>query len=166
TRGEEFVFILVILTLIFNRIKWLDLVIFIILFILDAYFQNFIKFESSIILVHFVPLLFFLSSKIKDNKKTAYIILLFLSVGFSSSALSKILSGWLNWNDIVIYSYVVEFNKGYNLPSILGNILIDLHLPFYFWKMCDYITVFFQFSFLLLFFNVRFYRYLLPLATI
>src|SRR5690606_22797086 len=64
TRGEVFVFILVILTLIFNRIKWLDLVIFIILFILDAYFQNFIKFESSIILVHFVPLLFFLSSKI------------------------------------------------------------------------------------------------------
>ena len=164
--GEKTVFILVILTLIFNRIKWLDLAVFVTLFMLDIYFQNFVKFESSVILVHFTPLLFFLAFQMKNNKKTAYVALLFLAVGFSTSALLKVLSGWLYWDDLVIYSYVVEFSKGYKLQSVLGDGLININLPFYFWKMCDYVTVLFQASFLLLFFEAKWYKFLLPLSTL
>lgn len=164
--GEKTVFILAILALVFNRIRGLDLSIFLVLFILDIYFQNFVKFESSIILVHFTPLLFFLSTVIKNNKKTAYVALLFLSVGFSTSALLKIFSGWLNWENLVLYSYVVEFNKGYKLPSLFGDYFIRMNFPFYFWKMCDYATVLFQSSFLLLFFDLKWYRLLLPLSVL
>lgn len=163
---ETTLYILAILALIFNKIKWMDLLIFILLFILDIYFQNFVKFESSIILVHFTPLLFFLSYQLKEKKKTAYVALLFLSVGFSSSGLLKILSGWLSLNDIVIYSYIVEFNNGYELPSLLGNSLINMELPFYFWKICDYMVVIFQMSYLLLFFNIKWFKFLLPLSAI
>lgn len=163
---EKLIFFIGILALVFNSYKWIDLIFFLCLFITDIYFHNFIKFESSIILVHFIPLFFFFVSYSKSKENTAYIGLLFLAVGYFSSSLLKVNSGWLNLNDVVIYSYILEFNKGYGFNTILGESLIDIGLPYFFWKTCDYIIVIFQASFLILFVNIQWYKVLLLLAAL
>ena len=152
-RVEVVLFLLAFAILFKPLIANLHLLFFFILLALDIYFQNFIKFESSLILTNFIPLFFyFLTSKKYsqyDNEIT-YGAILFIAVGFITSCFRKVNSGWLNYNDTVIYSYILQFNKGYCFNTLIGNKILN-SVNFRFWKILDYIVLLFEISFIVTF---------------
>lgn len=156
----EITLFLVAFVLLFKPLQpKFHLLFFILLFTLDIYFQNYIKYESSIILTNFTPLLFyfFVSEKFtKYHNEITYGAILFIAVGFLSSFYRKVDSGWLNWSDTVICNYILQFNNGAELKGVLSIYLLKINSHF-FWKFADYLTLLFQCSFVLLFFNKKYF---------
>lgn len=154
TQVTEAILMLLAFAILFKPLHpVLHLYFFVAHLLLDIYFLNHVKFESSNILTQFIPLFFFLLS----NKRFAnyasnitYSLMLFISVGFISSGISKVNSGWLNPNDLVIHSYVLQFNNGFGFDTLLGKPLLS-HVNLLFWKILDYATLILELSFGLVF---------------
>jgi hypothetical protein len=152
-KAEVVLFLLAFAILFKPLFANLHLLFFFILFVLDMYFQNFIKFESSLILTNFIPLLFYFLTNKKFShylNEITYGAILFISVGFITSCFRKVNSGWLNYNDTAIYSYILQFNKGYCFNTLIGNEILN-SVNFRFWKILDYIVLLFEISFIVTF---------------
>jgi hypothetical protein len=146
--------------------KTAHLIFWFILFSLDLYFQNIIKFESSIILTHFFPLFVFLilkyPTKTNEIKLSAVYV---ISIGYCTSFLQKVLSGWLLNDDLVIFGYIQEFSKGYGIKGLFSDLILQISNR-WFWKITDYIILLFQLSFLLNFITNKFVNHILFIASI
>lgn len=164
----EITLFLVAFVLLFKPLQpKFHLLFFILLLTLDIYFQNYIKYESSIILTNFTPLLFyfFISEKFtKYHNEITYGAILFIAVGFVSSFYRKVDSGWLNWNDTIIHDYIIQFNKGFVFDTFLGKEIVTVE-NHKFWKLLDYLVLLYEVSFLLLF-HKRKYFILLSVCSI
>jgi hypothetical protein len=164
--AEMVLFALAFALLIFPAYRLAHLLFGLILFFLDLYFQNFIKFESSIILTHLFPLFVFLilrfSEKTNEIKLTAIYI---VSIGYCTSFLQKILSGWLLTDDLVIYGYIQEFSKGYGIKGLFTDSILQISSR-WFWKLTDYIILLFQLSFSLNFITTKFVHHILLTAAL
>ena len=136
--------------------KSLNFLFFAGLLIFDFYFQNWIRFESSYILMHFFPLFIALClqfNKLEKHKlRLKKAMLLFVSVGFVSSFTSKLISGWGNTQNMVLKNYFVEFYQGFSIPIFFGEFLIQIQNSL-FWKSLDYVTLLFEGFFIVLFFT-------------
>lgn len=164
--AEVGLMVLAFLTLILPNRANLHGCFFLVLLLLDVFAQNMVKFESSIILTHFIPLFFYLytHNKLKKyHEEITYAAMLFVAVGFVSSCVRKIHSGWLSTNDLVVYNYLIKLNKGFGFTSLLGSFLIGIK-SFWLWKLVDYSVLIFQLSYMLLFFNRKYFLYLTQLA--
>lgn len=156
---ETLIMLLAFVILIRPLSNTLHLCFFITNLLLDVYFFNCIKFESSLILTHFMPLFFFL---LTDKKLRAYSdsliysMMLFVSVGFISSGVSKINSGWINSSNLVIYNYIKQFNYGYGFDTLMGKYLLK-HIQPTLWKISDYLILLFEFSFCLVFIRKNYF---------
>lgn len=166
---EQFCMVLVFGILLFPLQKQLHLLLFCVLFVLDVFFQNAVGFTSCFILPHFFPLFFFLLLHFKNDVARSDLVrtaaILFVSVGFLTSFSSKMESGWYRWSDPVIYSYIVEFYDGYQIPSLASGLLLNIksHL---FWKLADYSVLLFQGAFLLVFIRKNFFYPLTMIAVL
>lgn len=164
--AEIAIFSAVLFSLIFSRIVWFDFVVWLLIFVVDLFFQNFVKFESSVILTHSIPLFFYLQRRGCFDSGLFYSAILFVSVGFISSGFQKILSGWFNLTDFALLSYLVEFNEGYGFYPLLGSFLLKNELPSFMWKVADILVVLFQISFLRFFWGTsKFYLWLLAASV-
>lgn len=154
--AEQLVFLLAFIAFLFPIKKNLHLIIFTLLFFLDFYFNNFIKFESAMIGTHLFPLFAYLFLRFpKSQKKIAKIATLIISIGFISACILKINSGWYKPNNYVIFAYLVQFSKGFSINGLLSPLLLEVKSPI-FWKVLDYSVLLFQGSFILNFFTDRF----------
>ena len=142
--------------LIFPLSKMNHLVFGFVLLGLDLVFQNKVSFISSFILPHVFPFFFYFLLKFRNNKelldKTVYISILLVATGYLTSCYSKIHTGWYNWNDLVVYGYILEFNKGFDIPTILGQTALKINSQL-FWKCIDWSVIVFQFSYVIVFFK-------------
>lgn len=154
TQVTEAILMLLAFAILFKPLHpILHLYFFVAHLLLDIYFLNYVKFESSNILTQFIPLFFFLLSNKKFVDYTSnitYGLMLFISIGFISSGISKINSGWINPNDLVIHSYVLQFNNGFGFDTLLGKPLLS-HIHLLLWKILDYATLILELSFGLVF---------------
>lgn len=159
------------LIIIFPLKHFLHLIFFLIHFILDLYFQNYIFFEDYIILTHFIPLFIFLYLKFEKKsefKKTINldkVLILIISIAYFSNSLVKISSGWYDLNTTVIYDYIFLFNKGYQLNFHFSTFFLSIQNHF-FYKSLDYLVVIFQFSAIFLFFKYSYFKSFSLIATI
>lgn len=150
---EYLLLILTLLLFVFPLQKILTAVFIGLTFSLDFYFQNWIRFESSFILVHSIPLFFFLHMLIKTEgnknllRKAAT---LFIAVGYVSSGFAKAFSGWWSPENLVIKEYFFQFNETLQVPILFSNYISELGSDTV-WKLLDYLVLAFEFSFLLLF---------------
>lgn len=122
-------------------------------FSLDFYFQNWIRFESSFILVHSIPLFFLLHTLIKTNANKNLLrkgATLFIAVGYVFSGFAKAFSGWWSPENLAIKKYFLQFNETFQVPTLVGNYSSELGSDTV-WKLLDYLVLGFEFSFLLLF---------------
>lgn len=150
---------------IFTEKKQLHLLFFSILFIIDLYIQNAVKFESSAILVQLVPLFIYLIMHIKNREVIHLLIAAYLCIGFTVSAIGKIEGGWLNFSDLIIYKYYTQFN------SVSENTIIPLDfVRTYFHpalrKGLDYLVIFFQLSAVLLLLSKKYMKQFLLLEVL
>ena len=136
----------------------LILLFYIVLMVLEVYVQNFVKFESSVILIHQIPLFAFLFLHEKrpfmNEEIGRYAILLFISIGYVSSAMSKSLTGWFSLDQSVLRSHIQTLQYGFQLPVLIPFSSLE-SLPFLLWKLMDFIVVFFQLSFVRFFFHLK-----------
>jgi hypothetical protein len=72
-----------------------------------------------------------------------YAGMLMVAVGYISSFTSKMYSMWFNWSDMVIYSYILEFYNGFQVPSLISSALVNIKNQF-FWKLADYSVLVFS----------------------
>lgn len=163
--AQIFLLFLVALTVVFIENKWLHLSVFMTILALDLYFHNGVKYENSIILTNLVPGFVFLIAHLKNRHTTRELLVGYLCIGYTISAIGKIQGGWLNSSDLVVYQYYLNFNE------LAPNTL----LPFNFvqatfhpvlWKSFDYITILYQLDAILLLFYRNLLKYFLLLATI
>lgn len=162
--GQHLLTVLALMLVAFPYRKYLHLGFFIILQLLDSYFQNHVGFMSCFILPHLIPLFFFLflqNSHTKSRLKiVAYIGVLTIATGFLVAFVGKVSSGWLNPSDAVVQHYMIEFSLGYQIPSIMAEWLLA-NLNDFLWKSMDYMVLVFQLSFALVFFN---WRWFIPIS--
>lgn len=158
-----------LLILLFPLKKLLHLSFFLLLFLNDLYFQNFILFEYYIILIHLFPLIVYLYLHYQNHTSTQESvkkgIILTIAVGFITALIGKIQSGWLDPRQPVLYSYFLLTDKSYNIHPILADAFYSIK-HFYIYKALDYVIVVFQFFFFYLLFNVKFFRWFAPIAVI
>lgn len=139
------------------------------LFVMDVFFQNSISYISSFILPHLFPFFFFFYLRFNDSYKKrfvlGYIAMLLVSVGYISSFYAKFQSGWLRWDSLVLQDYIFEFNYAFNISTLLGKELLTIqsHL---FWKIMDWGVLMFQLSFILVFFDKKYFYKLSFLSII
>lgn len=146
--------------------KYGHLTTFILLFILDFVFQNHVRFRASIIIINLTPLLIFLFLHFKEKRKElVYIYVLLISIGYLSAMLNKLSSGWANPKELVVYSYLVQFNLGYHFQQFFSNTFLQIK-SIAFWKFADYITLLFQSLFFINFFTKKYFIILCSLACI
>lgn len=168
--AEYILLILASILFITSLNKVLTGLFFGLLLILDFYFQNWIRFESSFILMHFIPLFFLVFSFYKTGKQRNFVreaITLFVAVGYVSSFFAKAFSGWLSLENLVIKSYFLDFYNSFNIPILLGETLMKIE-NYAFWKSLDYTVLLFELSFLALFFSrsIRLKKILFILAVL
>ncbi|MFM6935228.1 MAG: hypothetical protein ACKOXP_07270 [Flavobacteriales bacterium] len=134
------------------------LMFYIIMLLTDIYIQNWVKFESSVILIHQLPLFAFLY--LNENKRFLseavgrYVLLLFLSVGFVLSGFSKIITGWLSFESLNLKSHIHSLQIDFHLPVYLNESSLYF-IPNGFWKTLDVLVVIFQCSFIQFFFSLK-----------
>jgi hypothetical protein len=146
--------------------KYPHLLIASLLFLLDLIFQNHVRFRASIIIINMAPFLFFLFLHFKDKKNLlTYFSVLLVSIGYLSAFVSKVSSGWTSLNNLVVYSYLVQFNLGYHIQLFLSNFFLKIK-SVAFWKFADYIVLFFQGLFVVNFFTKKYFVLLAILAVI
>lgn len=154
--GEYALFGLAFILTIRPLQKSLNFLFFVGLLIFDLYFQNWIRFESSYILIHFFPLFIALCFQLNKLEKQKLMLkkamVLFVSVGFVSSFTSKLISGWGNTQNLVLKNYFTEFYQGFSIPIFFGEFLIKIQSGL-FWKSLDYVTLLFEGLFIVLFFT-------------
>lgn len=143
----------------------LHLIFFAIIFLLDLYFQNVIKFEESAILTHFIPLFIFLIAQVKGKDTVHFLIMSYLSIGYMVSGIGKIQGGWLNYQELAILKHYTDLN------TLSPNRWVPLefiqeHFNHILWKALDYVSILFQLSAVFLLFSKRYLRYYLILATV
>ncbi len=152
--GEITLMALAIGVLLFPLKKFLHLLFFLGLFVFDMYFQNQVNFMSCFTLPHVFPLFFFLFLHYQKNEKATDLVtfaaMLAVAVGYLASFTSKINSAWYNWSDPIIYSYILEFYNGFQVPSLTSAWLVNIKSLF-FWKLLDYSVLMIQASFILVF---------------
>ncbi len=166
---ELLLMILALITLLLPLKKYVHLIFFLIIFLMDLFFQNQTSFMSCFILPHLFPLFFYLFLHFEKGEEQRNLILyagmLMVAVGYISSFTSKMYSMWFNWSDMVIYSYILEFYNGFQVPSLISSALVSIKNQF-FWKLADYSVLVFQFSFLLVFFQKKYFYYLTLFAVL
>lgn len=166
TVSEWICFGLAVVLLVYPLHKKIHLLFFSILFVSDCFFQNFVKFESSVILTHLFPLFVFLYLHYSQKtKEIDYSAILLVSVGYLTSFLSKTLSGWWMPGEAVVYGYVLEFTDGYHIGGYLSDGALRIH-DYRFWKAVDYVVLLFQAGFVINFFRTAYIRYQLLLAAL
>ncbi len=150
-------YLLALSYLIFGK-NMILFIFYLLLLFTDFYIQNWVKFESSVILIHQIPLIAFLflneQKRFLDESVGRYILLLFLSVGFVSSGFAKAMSGWFDPHFLYLKSDIHVFQSLFKIPVYWKESSLN-ELPFEFWKMLDYIVVLFQLSFIQFFFNLH-----------
>lgn len=133
-------------------------------FILDFFFQNFIKYQTSVSLTNLFPLFCWLILTYK-NFKPLYIQYI-VSIGFVGSAVAKMTSGWLDPNASASFYHIKQFYTGYGFDFIgITDKLLSIRSLF-FWKLVDYLIVAFEASFLIIFFKRTYYKWLVLNAVI
>lgn len=143
----------------------LHLLFFTIIFLLDLYFQNVIKFEESAILTHLIPLFIFLIAQVKDKNTVRFFMVSYLSIGYTVSAIGKIQGGWLSPQDLAIFKHYTNFNA--LSPNIFVSAdFVKTHFNHTIWKTLDYASILFQLSAAFLLFSKRYLKYYLILAIV
>lgn len=167
--GEVVMMLSAIVVLLLPHKKYLHLLFFLLVFVFDLYFQNQVNFMSCFTLPHVFPLFFFLflhyQKKEKAYKLIAYAAMLTVAVGYLASFTSKVHSAWYNWSDPIIYSYILEFYSGFQVPSLLSGWLVSIKSLF-FWKLLDYSVLVIQGSFILVFLKKKYFYIITPLAVL
>ena len=167
--GEYVLLLNALLILLFPFKRFLHLSFFGILFFFDFYFQNWVRFESFTILVHFFPLVAFLYLNAKNEmNRVARLDLIFIlavSCCFFTTFLSKAAFGWLHADTPVIYSYVLIFNSEYDSTFHLSNLFLAIQNTTIY-KSLDYIVLAFQFSALFLFYKTSYFKWFSLFAVV
>lgn len=123
------------------------------LFCVDLFFQNKVSFISSLILPHLFPFFVYFYLRYEGSEKLkliGYIGILLVSVGYLTSFYAKYLSGWGNWDHLVLRGFIFEFNEAYSIPTLLGEQILVVKNHF-FWKALDWMVLFFQGTFIIVF---------------
>jgi hypothetical protein len=138
--------------------KELILFFYLTLLFSDVYVQNFVKFESSVILLHQFPLIAYLFFHRNlfglDESKLRYALLLMISVGYLSSGISKWASGWLDFTKLSIVPHLQKIQYYFQVPVLITLKQVDW-IPFWLWKTLDIVVVLFQLSFGMFFWSLR-----------
>lgn len=155
-------------SVLFPLKKNLHLIVFVLLFILDLYFQNVVKYENSSTLENLTPLLIFLIMHLttSDGKATIhYLVVGYLCIGYTASALGKIQGGWLSPSDLVIRNYHVAFREFIPNP-VAPNEFMERYVSPTMWKPLDYAAIIFQFSSIIILFSRKYLKFFLLLCTL
>lgn len=148
--------------------KWLHLVYGIIVFTIEFYIQNHIFLEKYIILIDFMPILFFFLIHYKNDfnriRNIQQIVIKVIAIGYVTAFLGKVVLGWLNFQTPITYSYVLTLktmfvNTTYLNPTAyvqeayLNLKSILLH------KTIDYLVLLFQASAIFVFFKIKLFKW-------
>lgn len=155
-------------SVLFPQRKSLHLTVFVLLFVLDLYFQNFVKYENSSTLENITPLLIFLIMHLTNPEGKVIIhnlIVGYLCIGYTASALGKIQGGWLSPANLIIQNYHIAFREFMPNP-LLANEFIDRYISPTIWKTLDYVAIIFQFSSIAILFSRKYFKFFLLLCTL
>lgn len=154
--------------LFFDLKKYHHLFFGLILFVGDIFFQNKVSYVSSLILPHIMPFFFFSYlniNNIESKKLLAYFSMLLISAGYLTAFYAKFSTNWYEWNSLVLYNYIHEFNSFFKIPTLLGDSFLDINSHL-FWKFMDWSVLIYQLSFILVFINRSFFHILSLLSIL
>lgn len=146
--------------LIFPHRKYLHLAFFGIFFPLSLSFQHFLFLEKYLIVIDFIPLIFFFlihfNTNGKKNKQFKTIIIRLISIGFITSLISKTSSYWLNPDFFAVKTIAYNFN--YFFEGTVFSVYLTQISSSVFHKICDYSVLLLQSAALIVFFKPVFFR--------
>lgn len=142
-------FALAAVAVLWPGLKIVDLIFGIILIAVDVFLQNFIRFQSAIIFIHFIPFYYFFLRTYRNPEFIRETAIYVIATGFILSAIAKINSGWLDTDVLVIKYYMIQFGIGYHMNEPIAEFLNNWPLAFF--KGLDYAAILFEISFFVLF---------------